>query len=68
MSRAFILVMDSLGIGASADADAFGDVAADTKQIMQRVFVFKARESSRGNSSDHFLRPPIGLLQFAFQE
>jgi phosphopentomutase len=30
MSRAFILVMDSFGIGASADADTFGDGGADT--------------------------------------
>jgi phosphopentomutase len=30
MSRAFILVMDSFGIGASADAPAFGDDGADT--------------------------------------
>lgn len=30
MSRAFILVLDSLGIGATPDADRFGDVGADT--------------------------------------
>ncbi len=30
MSRAFILVLDSLGIGASADAEKFGDAGADT--------------------------------------
>ncbi|MBT3372159.1 MAG: phosphopentomutase [Rhodospirillaceae bacterium] len=30
MSRAFILVMDSFGIGASADADKFGDTGANT--------------------------------------
>ncbi len=30
MSRAFILVMDSFGIGASADAERFGDQGADT--------------------------------------
>ncbi len=30
MSRAFILVMDSFGIGASADADKFGDEGANT--------------------------------------
>ena len=28
--RAFLLVMDSVGIGAAADADAFGDRGADT--------------------------------------
>ncbi len=30
MKRAFILVLDSFGIGATADADKFGDVGADT--------------------------------------
>jgi len=30
MGRAIILVLDSLGIGATADADRFGDVGADT--------------------------------------
>ena len=30
MARALLLVLDSLGIGASADADRFGDVGADT--------------------------------------
>jgi phosphopentomutase len=30
MTRAFILVLDSFGIGASADADRFGDAGADT--------------------------------------
>jgi phosphopentomutase len=30
MTRAFILVLDSFGVGASADADRFGDTGADT--------------------------------------
>ena len=30
MSRAFVLVMDSLGLGGAADAEAFGDRGADT--------------------------------------
>ncbi|MDA0229550.1 MAG: phosphopentomutase [Proteobacteria bacterium] len=30
MSRAFVLVMDSLGLGGAADAEAFGDSGADT--------------------------------------
>ncbi|MGY6587643.1 MAG: phosphopentomutase [Wenzhouxiangella sp.] len=30
MKRAIVLVLDSLGIGASADAEGFGDVGADT--------------------------------------
>ena len=30
MARAIILVLDSFGIGATADAEKFGDVGADT--------------------------------------
>ncbi|MGB5511947.1 MAG: hypothetical protein WBM87_09590, partial [Woeseiaceae bacterium] len=30
MKRAIILVLDSFGIGATADADTFGDAGADT--------------------------------------
>jgi phosphopentomutase len=30
MTRAIVLMMDSLGIGASADAHRFGDEGADT--------------------------------------
>ncbi|MGL5534199.1 MAG: phosphopentomutase, partial [Plesiomonas shigelloides] len=30
MKRTFILMMDSLGIGAAADAEQFGDVGANT--------------------------------------
>ena len=29
MKRAFIMVLDSFGIGATEDADRFGDVGAD---------------------------------------
>ena len=37
MSRAIILVMDSFGIGATADADRFGDVGANTLGNIARV-------------------------------
>jgi phosphopentomutase len=38
MSRAFLLVMDSVGIGATPDADRFGDAGADTLgHIAERV-------------------------------
>lgn len=30
MKRAFIMVLDSFGIGATEDAERFGDVGADT--------------------------------------
>jgi len=37
MGRAIILVMDSFGIGATADADRFGDVGANTLGSIARV-------------------------------
>jgi len=37
MARAIILVLDSFGIGATADADDFGDVGADTLGNIARV-------------------------------
>ena len=37
MARAIILVLDSFGIGATADADQFGDVGADTLGSIARV-------------------------------
>ncbi|MEN7342537.1 MAG: phosphopentomutase [Pseudomonadota bacterium] len=36
MRRAIILVLDSFGVGATADADAFGDVGADTLGTIAR--------------------------------
>ena len=37
MARAIILVLDSFGIGATTDADKFGDVGADTFGNIARV-------------------------------
>ena len=37
MARAIILVLDSFGIGATADADRFGDVGSDTLGNIARV-------------------------------
>ena len=37
MKRAIILVLDSFGIGATADADKFGDVGSDTLGNIARV-------------------------------
>ena len=37
MKRAIILVLDSFGIGATADAEKFGDVGADTLGSIARV-------------------------------
>ena len=49
MGRAIILVLDSFGIGATADADRFGDVGADT---------FGHIATERARSSDGPLRLP----------
>jgi phosphopentomutase len=58
MSRAIILVLDSFGIGATADAEKFGDVGADT-------FGHIARERARSQAGP--LRLPnlarLGLYQ-----
>lgn len=37
MKRAFIMVLDSFGIGATEDAERFGDVGADTPVISQKL-------------------------------
>ncbi|WP_108649440.1 phosphopentomutase [Dongshaea marina] len=48
MKRVFILMMDSFGIGASADADKFGDVGANTMgHIAERCAAGKADEQGR---------------------
>ena len=46
MARAIVLMMDSLGIGASADADEFGDQGADTFGLL-KVRVAKSSSSSK---------------------
>ncbi|MCL9781448.1 phosphopentomutase [Vibrio sp. S4M6] len=48
MKRAFILVLDSFGIGATADADKFGDVGADTfGHIAERCYKGLANNDER---------------------
>ena len=58
MGRAIILVMDSFGVGATADADRFGDVGANTLGSIARV---------RAASSDGTLKLPnlarLGLFE-----
>jgi phosphopentomutase len=58
MSRAIVLVLDSFGIGATADAGKFGDAGADTFGHIARV---------RAHSADGPLRLPnlarLGLYQ-----
>jgi phosphopentomutase len=62
MSRAIILVMDSFGIGATADADQFGDVGSNTLGHIAR----ERNESAAGP-----LKLPnltrLGLMQAAMQ-
>lgn len=53
MARAFIMVLDSFGIGAAPDAEKFGDVGADT-------FGHIAEWCAAGNVADD--RPQAGLL------
>ncbi len=57
MARAIILVLDSFGIGATADADKFGDIGSDTLGNIARV---------RAKSADGPLRLPnlskLGLM------
>ncbi|MGY8793815.1 MAG: phosphopentomutase, partial [Woeseiales bacterium] len=60
MARAIILVLDSFGIGATDDADKFGDVGANTLGSIARV---------RAESDDGPLRLPnlskLGLMHAA---
>lgn len=62
MSRAIILVMDSFGIGATDDADRFGDVGANTLGSIARV---------RGESDAGPLKLPnltrLGLMHAAME-
>ncbi len=58
MKRAIILVMDSLGIGASADANKFGDVGANTLGSIARV-----RAKSRSLQLPNLTR--LGLMHAA---
>src|SRR5476651_645844 len=46
MSKAIVLVLDSLGIGASADAAVFGDTGADTLRHI-------AQACARGEADGH---------------
>ena len=59
MARAIILVLDSFGIGATADADTFGDVGADTLGHI-------ARECAQGradiNRSGPLLLPNLSTM------
>ena len=43
MKRAFIMVLDSFGIGATEDAERFGDVGADTQGRHHQKLVPKAK-------------------------
>lgn len=43
MKRAFIMVLDSFGIGATEDAERFGDVGADTARVISQKLVPKAK-------------------------
>jgi len=48
MARAIILVLDSFGIGATADAESFGDTGSDTMGSIARVRRPQTRQCSPG--------------------
>ena len=54
MSKAIVLVLDSLGIGASADAALFGDTGADTLRHI-------AEACARGEADGPLRRGPLNL-------
>ena len=53
MKRAFIMVLDSFGIGATEDADRFGDVGADT--------LGHIAEACAKGEADHGRKGPLNL-------
>lgn len=64
MSRAFILVLDSLGIGASLDADRFGDTGADTLgHIAEQCAAGQANDAGRAGTLaiPNLLRLGLGM-------
>ena len=58
MSRAFLLVLDSLGIGGAPDADRFGDVGADTLGHI-------AEACARGDANTDGRSGPLALPNLA---
>lgn len=54
MNKAIVLVLDSLGIGASADAALFGDTGADTLRHIAQACV-------RGEADGPLRRGPLSL-------
>ena len=58
MSRALLLVLDSFGIGASADADAFGDSGANT-------LLHIAQACARGEADTPQRQGPLHLPNLA---
>jgi phosphopentomutase len=56
--RAFVLVLDSVGIGAAPDAAAYGDVGADTLGHI-------AAACARGDADSHARKGPLALPNLA---
>ncbi len=59
MARALILVLDSFGIGATADAASFGDAGADT---LGAIAAHCAREAAQGRRPQPLNLPNLGAL------
>ena len=61
MSRIFLTVLDSLGIGAAPDADKFGDVGANT---LKRISTSKSKR--RKTKYNFLINVPIPKYRHAF--
>jgi len=59
MKRAVVLVMDSFGIGATADADRFGDAGADT---LGSIALFCAQAHASGDRPTPLMLPNLTRL------
>ncbi|GAA4875818.1 phosphopentomutase [Ferrimonas pelagia] len=66
MARAIVLMMDSFGVGATDDADQFGDVGADTFGSIARVCAEGGAEVGRSGPLNLPNLTRLGLARLAF--
>ncbi len=66
MARAIVLMMDSFGVGATADADKFGDKGADTFGSIARVCAEGGAEVGRSGPLQLPNLSRLGLARLAF--
>ncbi|SHH71834.1 phosphopentomutase [Ferrimonas marina] len=67
MSRAIILMMDSFGVGATDDADKFGDAGADTFGSIARVCAEGGAEIGRSGPLNLPNLTQLGLARLGFE-